>query len=67
MGADATAMFGQLPRMLGGAADKAGALRLMRTVAEQYPDLPQALATPVMEMWTSACMSWALCPLLRTQ
>jgi alkylation response protein AidB-like acyl-CoA dehydrogenase len=26
--------------------------------------LPQALATPVMEMWTSACMSWALCPLL---
>src|ERR1700676_4308819 len=26
--------------------------------------LPLALATPVVEMWNSACMSWALCPLL---
>jgi alkylation response protein AidB-like acyl-CoA dehydrogenase len=26
--------------------------------------LPLALATPVTEMWNSACMSWALCPLL---
>jgi 3-(methylsulfanyl)propanoyl-CoA dehydrogenase len=26
--------------------------------------LPLALALPVMEMWNSACMSWALCPLL---
>jgi alkylation response protein AidB-like acyl-CoA dehydrogenase len=28
--------------------------------------LPLALATPVTEMWNSACMSWALCPLLNT-
>ncbi|HZU87982.1 MAG TPA: acyl-CoA dehydrogenase [Stellaceae bacterium] len=28
--------------------------------------LPLALATPVVEMWNSACMSWALCPLLTT-
>src|SRR5438105_15323233 len=26
--------------------------------------LPSALSTPVVEMWNSACMSWALCPLL---
>ncbi len=26
--------------------------------------LPLALATPVIEMWNSACMGWALCPLL---
>jgi alkylation response protein AidB-like acyl-CoA dehydrogenase len=26
--------------------------------------LPLGLATPVVEMWNSACMSWALCPLL---
>jgi alkylation response protein AidB-like acyl-CoA dehydrogenase len=26
--------------------------------------LPLALATPVVEMWNSACMAWALCPLL---
>ena len=26
--------------------------------------LPLALAAPVVEMWNSACMSWALCPLL---
>src|SRR6266481_2857177 len=26
--------------------------------------LPLSLATPVVEMWNSACMSWALCPLL---
>src|SRR6202521_5539191 len=26
--------------------------------------LPLALATPVAEMWNSACMSFALCPLL---
>src|ERR1700674_3244461 len=26
--------------------------------------LPLALAAPVAEMWNSACMSWALCPLL---
>jgi alkylation response protein AidB-like acyl-CoA dehydrogenase len=26
--------------------------------------LPLALATAVVEMWNSACMSWALCPLL---
>src|SRR3954471_15265627 len=26
--------------------------------------LPLALATPVTEMWNSACMGWALCPLL---
>jgi alkylation response protein AidB-like acyl-CoA dehydrogenase len=26
--------------------------------------LPMALATAVVEMWNSACMSWALCPLL---
>src|ERR1041384_4008595 len=26
--------------------------------------LPWALATPVTEMWNSACMGWALCPLL---
>src|SRR5437870_8237752 len=26
--------------------------------------LPLALATPVVEMLNSACMSWALCPLL---
>src|SRR6266446_5931162 len=26
--------------------------------------LPMALAAPVAEMWNSACMSWALCPLL---
>jgi 3-(methylsulfanyl)propanoyl-CoA dehydrogenase len=26
--------------------------------------LPLALATPVLEMWNSACMSFALCPLL---
>ena len=26
--------------------------------------LPLALATPVIEMWNSACMAWALCPLL---
>jgi 3-(methylsulfanyl)propanoyl-CoA dehydrogenase len=26
--------------------------------------LPVALATPVVEMWNSACMAWALCPLL---
>ncbi|HEX5452473.1 MAG TPA: acyl-CoA dehydrogenase [Stellaceae bacterium] len=26
--------------------------------------LPMSLAAPVMEMWNSACMSWALCPLL---
>jgi alkylation response protein AidB-like acyl-CoA dehydrogenase len=26
--------------------------------------LPVALAAPVMEMWNSACMGWALCPLL---
>src|SRR5438067_4451735 len=26
--------------------------------------LPLTLATPVVEMWNSACMSWALCPLL---
>src|SRR5439155_11316604 len=26
--------------------------------------LPLALATPVTEMWNSACMSFALCPLL---
>src|SRR5262249_9473537 len=28
------------------------------------PGLPQALATPVMEMWESAWTSWARCPLL---
>jgi alkylation response protein AidB-like acyl-CoA dehydrogenase len=28
--------------------------------------LPLALATPVVEMWNAACMSWALCPLLTT-
>jgi alkylation response protein AidB-like acyl-CoA dehydrogenase len=28
--------------------------------------LPLALATPLVEMWNSACMSWALCPLLTT-
>jgi alkylation response protein AidB-like acyl-CoA dehydrogenase len=28
--------------------------------------LPLALSTPVVEMWNSACMSWALCPLLTT-
>lgn len=28
--------------------------------------LPLALATAVVEMWNSACMSWALCPLLTT-
>ncbi|HTW50604.1 MAG TPA: acyl-CoA dehydrogenase [Stellaceae bacterium] len=26
--------------------------------------LPQALAAPLTEMWNSACMGWALCPLL---
>ncbi len=26
--------------------------------------LPQALAVPLTEMWNSACMGWALCPLL---
>ncbi len=26
--------------------------------------LPLALATPVIEMWNSACMGWALCPVL---
>ncbi|HVC53386.1 MAG TPA: acyl-CoA dehydrogenase [Stellaceae bacterium] len=26
--------------------------------------LPWALAAPVIEMWNSACMGWALCPLL---
>ncbi len=26
--------------------------------------LPLALAVPVVEMWNSSCMSWALCPLL---
>src|SRR6266571_6243901 len=26
--------------------------------------LPLSLATAVVEMWNSACMSWALCPLL---
>jgi alkylation response protein AidB-like acyl-CoA dehydrogenase len=26
--------------------------------------LPLSLAAPVVEMWNSACMSWALCPLL---
>src|SRR5215469_5599650 len=26
--------------------------------------LPMSLATAVVEMWNSACMSWALCPLL---
>src|SRR5436305_1668274 len=26
--------------------------------------LPLALAAPVIEMWNSACMGWALCPLL---
>jgi alkylation response protein AidB-like acyl-CoA dehydrogenase len=26
--------------------------------------LPLALATPVVEIWNSACMAWALCPLL---
>jgi len=26
--------------------------------------LPMALAAPVIEMWNSACMGWALCPLL---
>jgi 3-(methylthio)propanoyl-CoA dehydrogenase len=26
--------------------------------------LPLAIATPVIEMWNSACMGWALCPLL---
>src|SRR5579872_6794267 len=26
--------------------------------------LPQALAVPLTEMWNSACISWALCPLL---
>src|SRR5437764_13883117 len=26
--------------------------------------LPLALATPVVEMWNSACMAWALCPRL---
>src|SRR5262249_9562381 len=26
--------------------------------------LPFALAAPVVEMWNSGCMSWALCPLL---
>jgi alkylation response protein AidB-like acyl-CoA dehydrogenase len=26
--------------------------------------LPVGLATPVVEMWNSACMAWALCPLL---
>src|SRR5271169_7244661 len=26
--------------------------------------LPLALAAPIVEMWNSACMSWALCPLL---
>ncbi len=26
--------------------------------------LPLALATPLTEMWNSACMGWALCPLL---
>jgi alkylation response protein AidB-like acyl-CoA dehydrogenase len=28
--------------------------------------LPLALAVPLVEMWNSACMSWALCPLLTT-
>src|SRR5207237_9089466 len=26
--------------------------------------LPMSLATAIVEMWNSACMSWALCPLL---
>src|ERR1700691_3790061 len=28
--------------------------------------LPLALAVPLTEMWNSACMSWALCPLLNS-
>ena len=35
-------------------------------VAPEYggQGLPLALAAPVIEMWNSACMGWALCPLL---
>src|ERR1700722_9579324 len=28
--------------------------------------LPLALAVPLTEMWNSACMAWALCPLLNS-
>ncbi|HXC38077.1 MAG TPA: tetratricopeptide repeat protein [Burkholderiales bacterium] len=40
--ADTTALFAQLGRTLSGAADKAGALRLMQRLAADYPALPQA-------------------------
>lgn len=41
-GADIEAIFAQLGRTLSGSPDKAGALRLVRSLAEAYPTLPQA-------------------------
>lgn len=41
-GADSEAIFSQLGRTLAGSADKAGALRLVRNLAEGYATLPQA-------------------------
>ena len=43
---------------------EAGWMGLHSDPAHGGQGLPLALATPVVEMWNSACMSWALCPLL---
>src|SRR5436190_8779000 len=43
---------------------EAGWMGLSSDLEHGGQGLPLALATPVTEMWNSACMSWALCPLL---
>ena len=43
---------------------EAGWMGLQCDPAHGGQGLPMSLAAPVVEMWNSACMSWALCPLL---
>src|SRR5579864_5094781 len=43
---------------------EAGWMGLHSDPAHGGQGLPLSLATAVVEMWNSACMSWALCPLL---
>ena len=43
---------------------EAGWMGLQSDPAHGGQGLPLSLATAVVEMWNSACMSWALCPLL---
>jgi len=43
---------------------ESGWMGLQSDPAHGGQGLPLSLAAPVVEMWNSACMSWALCPLL---